>query len=605
MSTRPRRNHLFSMHCMDLITPTYMKLSGTISTLVLLLVGLAGCASPEAPPLTKPNVILIITDDQGYNDIAAHGNGMIETPHLDTLHAESIRLTNFHVDPTCSPTRSALMTGRYSTRTGVWHTIMGRSLMAPEEVTLAEVFKANGYRTGMMGKWHLGDNYPTRPQDQGFDEVVWHKAGGVGQGADYWGNDYFDDTYWRGEEPEPFTGYCTDVWFDEATAFIERNQDAPFFLYLATNAPHGPFLVDESYSQPYTDQGVTEPMDRFYGMITNIDENVGRLRAQLDALGLSENTMLIFMSDNGTAAGEEKEVEAGQWQGFSAGMRGKKGSEYEGGHRVPFFVHWPAGNLTGGTDVDQLAAHIDVLPTLADLLDLSVPHTKPLDGTSLKETMMGDQNALRDRTLLVHSQRIEYPEKWRKSAVMTDQWRLVNQHELYDIKADPGQLNDVASEHPDIVASLQSAYEDWWTSLSSEFDGYVRLRLGAAENPTTLMSHDWHSHDGPVPWHQRHVQDNLIANGYWAVDVAEAGQYSVTLLRWPRHTNQPMGVTRARLSVGDFNETVVLAETDTEATFDLNLEAGPTRLQSWLTAPSGDEFGAYFVEVVKNDDTSE
>ncbi|MEE8467884.1 MAG: sulfatase-like hydrolase/transferase, partial [Planctomycetota bacterium] len=199
---------------------------------------------------TPPNVILVITDDQGYGDLAGHGNAMISTPHMDRLRRESVRLTDFHVDPTCSPTRSALMSGRYSTRTGVWHTIMGRSLMDGGEETLAEVFRANGYRTGMFGKWHLGDNYPTRPQDQGFEHVVWHHGGGVGQGPDYWGNDYFDDTYEVDGQWQKFSGYCTDVWFREATAFIEREDERPFFAYLSTNAPHGPFLVAESYSQP-------------------------------------------------------------------------------------------------------------------------------------------------------------------------------------------------------------------------------------------------------------------------------------------------------------------------------------------------------------------
>ena len=311
--------------------------------IVFCLVGLR--CNPATDPVSAPNIIIIITDDQGYGDVGAHGNSVIQTPHLDELWSESVRMTNFHVDPTCSPTRSALMTGRYSTRTGVWHTIMGRSLMDTNEQTLAEVFQANGYKTGMVGKWHLGDNYPLRPQDQGFEDVVWHKGGGVGQGPDYWGNDYFDDTYWRGDVPEPFEGYCTDVWFSEAMRFVEENKEDPFFLYLSTNAPHGPFLVDEKYSQPYTDQGVPAPMDAFYGMITNIDENLGALRTKLDELGLSENTLLIYMADNGTAAGVARTDAEGDWKGFNAGMRGIKGSEYEGGHRIPFLVHWPAKGL--------------------------------------------------------------------------------------------------------------------------------------------------------------------------------------------------------------------------------------------------------------------
>ncbi len=554
---------------------------------------------PAPEDTSPPNVILIITDDQGYGDVGAHGNTMIQTPHLDELWAESVRLTNFHVDPTCSPTRSALMTGRYSTRTGVWHTIMGRSLMDSGEQTIAEVFQANGYKTGLVGKWHLGDNYPLRPQDQGFEEVVWHKGGGVGQGPDYWGNDYFDDTYWRGDIPEPFEGYCTDVWFREAAAFIEKNQDNPFFLYLSTNAPHGPFLVDEKYSAPYTAQGVPAPMDAFYGMITNIDENLGQLRAQLESLGLAENTLLIYMVDNGTAAGLARD-ESAAWQGYNAGMRGIKGSEYDGGHRVPFLVHWPARGLDDGRDVDQLAAHIDVMPTLVEALDLQKPPAAPIDGTSLLAAIEGDAEILRDRTLLVHSQRIEYPEKWRKSSVMTDRWRLVNQHELYDIKADPGQENDVSAANEAVVAELQAAYESWWTDLATVFDGYVRITVGSrVENPVELMSHDWHSNNAAVPWHQRHVTDGLMSNGFWALNVEQGGTYQIGLYRWPKAETRAMEATAARITLGDAEQSIALTSTDTVALFEVDLPAGPINLQSWLTDTSGEAYGAYFVEITR------
>ncbi|MCA9021466.1 MAG: sulfatase-like hydrolase/transferase, partial [Planctomycetaceae bacterium] len=235
-----------------------------LTCILILMVSLKDCPA-DTPALGKPNILLIITDDQGYGDIAAHGNQMIKTPNLDQLYQKSLRLTNFHVDPTCAPTRSALMTGRYSTRTGVWHTIMGRSLMDTNEVTLAEVFKSNGYRTGLFGKWHLGDNYPLRPQDQGFDTVVQHGGGGVGQTPDYWQNDYFDDTYLRNGKPEKFQGYCTDIWFDETLKFIEEDSTKPFFAYLSTNAPHSPYLVDPKYSDPYEEKEVPKQMAAFYG----------------------------------------------------------------------------------------------------------------------------------------------------------------------------------------------------------------------------------------------------------------------------------------------------------------------------------------------------
>jgi arylsulfatase A-like enzyme len=574
---------------------------------LLLLVGavLPGCqrdhASAATPDrLIRPNVLIVLTDDQGYGDVAGHGNTMIETPHLDALRAESVRLTDFHVDPTCSPTRSALMTGRFSTRTGVWHTIMGRSLMDGGEETLAEVFRANGYRTGMFGKWHLGDNAPTRPQDQGFEHVVWHHGGGVGQGPDHWDNDYFDDTYEVNGEWRPFEGYCTDVWFREATKFIEREDARPFFAYLSTNAPHGPFLVDEAYSKPYEDRGVATTMARFYGMITNIDENLGGLRARLTELGLDENTVIVFMTDNGTAAGHAKRgKEEGTWPGFRAGMRGHKGSEYEGGHRVPFFVSWPGGDVGGGRDVDALAAHVDVLPTLVELCGLEDTTQRPLDGASFASALRGDGPAPSERTLFVHSQRVERPRKWRKCAVMTERWRLVNGEELYDVVLDPAQERDVAAHHADVVAELRAAYEKWWASLEGVMGETVHIHLGGDEDPVDLMSHDWHTNDQGTPWHQNHVRNGYVGNGPWAVDVRQAGTYDVTLLRWPAHLGRAMGATTAEIAIGGVERSMALDPGATNATFRVELPVGPTELLTTLTREDGERHGAYFASVTR------
>ncbi|MCD6304363.1 MAG: arylsulfatase [Planctomycetes bacterium] len=564
----------------------------------------AAKAGAKAGAKARPNVVLIITDDQGYGDVAALGNKMIHTPNMDELWSQSVRLTNFHVDPTCSPTRSALMAGRYSNRTGIWHTIMGRSLMDPREVTIAEAFRANGYATGMFGKWHLGDNYPLRPQDQGFDYVVCHKGGGVGQGPDWWGNDYFDDTYWRNGKPEQFKGYCTDVWFREATRFIERNRNRPFFCYIATNAPHGPLNVSDKYAEPYRRKGVPEAMSRFYGMIENIDENLGRLRRRLEQLHLADDTILVFLTDNGTShgigRGKGKNGPGGDsWRGFNAGMRGTKGSEYDGGHRVPLFIYWPAGKLTGGRDADQLCAHIDVQPTLIDLCGLKRPPGPPLDGVSLRPILYGDRKALRDRILFVHSQRIAHPQKWRKTAVMTDRWRLVNGKELYDIRRDPGQRNNVAGEHPDVVRRLSKAYDAWWESLKPTFSRYVRIGLGSdADNPTRLMSHDWLvENQKDSVWNQGQVQHGVAASGPWAVQVVRDGRYRFDLYRWPKHLDRPMDSTHARLKIGSIELQKDISPQDVRARFELDLKAGPAMLQTWLTGKDGKKFGAYFVWV--------
>ncbi|MBC8468935.1 MAG: arylsulfatase [Planctomycetes bacterium] len=542
----------------------------------------------------RPNVVLVMTDDQGYGDLGCYGNPVIQTSNLDSLYTQSIRLTDFHVGPTCSPTRAALMTGHYCNRTGVWHTIMGRSLLRKDEVTIADVFSASGYRTAIFGKWHLGDNYPFRPQDRGFGEVLIHGGGGVGQGPDYWGNDYFDDTYFHNGKPKKFEGYCTDIWFDGAMKFIEANKARPFFCYIPTNAPHGPYNVADKYSKPYRDKGVEKNQANFYGMITDIDENMGRLMRRLKELGLEENTILIFMTDNGTSGG------------YSGGMRGKKGSEYEGGHRVPCFIRWPDGGLTGGIDVDRLTAHIDLLPTLIGLCGLKKPRGVKFDGDSIVQLLRREDKSWPERILITDSQRIEHPEKWRKSAVMTDKWRLINGNELYDIKADPEQKSDIADRNPQAVEKLRKAYEDWWMDVSGRFDEYCETILGSdKQNPTRLMSHDWHTEK--VPWNQGAVRSGMQANGFWAVEIERDGRYQFELRRWAKELDvgineaiaggKVITATEARLTIADQDMTVPVSRNARAVTFDLRLRAGKTRLQTWFLDNRGNSRGAYYVYV--------
>ncbi|MDE0123938.1 MAG: arylsulfatase [Bryobacterales bacterium] len=583
---------------------------------VLALVAAVGCGAPVDD---RPNIILVITDDQGYGDVGAHGNTKIRTPHLDAMHAESVRLTNFHVDPTCSPTRSALVTGRYSSRTGVWHTIMGRSIVHRDEKTFADVLAGAGYSTAFFGKWHLGDTSPYRPIDRGFQEAVYHGGGGVGQTPDYWGNDYFDDTYWHNGEPTAYEGYCTDVFFDNALRFIgaqAENGTSPFFVYLSTNAPHGPFLVDEKYSKPYADAGVPSPMDKFYGMIENIDDNMGRLRARLDDLGIADNTLLIFMTDNGTAAGvtnthptqrvgstneqllarAEKLADEQAWQGFNAGMRGRKGSEYDGGHRVPFFMRWPAGSLGEPRDVGNLTAHIDVLPTFADIAGVAVQPDLDWDGTSLLPLLRGEEWS--DRTLTVHSQRIRYPERWRKSSVMTERYRLVNGEELYDMESDPGQVRDIAEENPEAVAMLKDAYDAWWGRIDDRFDQHVHLDIGSdAENPARITAHDWLPPDDSVqvPWNQGHVSRAPAVNGTWNINVAQAGTYEFSLYQRDMPAEFPIEAAEATLRIGEAEASAPVPDGASSVQFTMDLPAGKTTMDTLFKARDGSERGAFFV----------
>lgn len=562
--------------------------------------------SAAGRPPRRPNVILVMTDDQGYGDLACHGNPVIRTPSLDKLHGQSVRLTDFHVAPLCTPTRAQLMTGRDAVRTGAWATTWGRSMPRADEITIAQVFKDGGYRTGMFGKWHLGDNYPYRPEDRGFDDVLRHGGGGVGQAPDWWGNDYFDDTYCHNGHWTPCRGYCTDVWFDGAIRFIEAHRTQPFFVYLSTNAPHGPYLVADEYKNLYAGKP-NVPHAAFYGMITNIDENMGRLMAKLDTLGLAENTILVFLTDNGTSAGVRAARGGRPQVGFSAGMRGTKGSVFDGGHRVPCFIRWP-GRLGVPRDVGTLTCCQDLLPTLASLCGVKAPADRKLDGRDISPLLAGEGAAWPDRSLIVQCSQTTTPPPKGRAAVLTQRWRLVGDRQLHDIQADPGQKTDVAAKHPEVVARLRAAYEQWWREVSRRFDDVSHIVIGSdRENPTALSSFDWHG-VARVPWSQGAVRGGSPVNGWWAVDVARGGTYEISLRRWPQAVDKPIiaaanggkavPVTKARLRVADVDETMPVTAHMAAATFTVTLEPGATRLQTWLIdEKSGTSRGAYYVQV--------
>ena len=565
-----------------------------------------------------PNVILIITDDQGYGDLACHGNKNIKTPNIDSLHAQSTRLTNFHVGPTCAPTRAALMTGRYCNRTGVWHTVMGRSLLRKDETTLANVFADTGYKTAFFGKWHLGDNYPFRPQDRGFGEVLAHGGGGITQAPDHWNNDYFDDTYFHNGNPKKCTGYCTDIWFEGAMEFIEQNKNKPFFCYLATNAPHGPFNVPQKYIDMYKDNPDV-PNANFYGMITNIDDNLGLLEKKLKQLDLTENTIMIFMTDNGTAAGFKNS------KGFNANMRGTKGSEYDGGHRVPFFIRYPNSSIKPANDINNITAHVDVMPTLIDMCKLTPKTKNEFDGTSLTPLLFDQNQTWPSRTLVTDSQRVENPIKWRKSAVMTDRYRLVNGTELYDMTTDPSQKNNIAKTNTILVKKLRARYDKWWASVSDKFDEFCPIIVGhPAENPTRLSSHDMHNSENyqNLPaWNQAQVRAAPSHYGFWAIDVAKTGTYKFELMRWPKEANAPINATipqtetvpgnfnfkkgkqlnikSATIKIAHITKTSPVTDKDYAATFTLKLKAGQTKLITEFTDDQDKTRGAYYVYVTR------
>ena len=574
----------------------------------------------------KPNVVFVLTDDQGYPPLGCHGHPFIQTPNLDAFHGESVRFDQFHTGTTCAPSRAGLLTGHYCNSTGVWHTIGGRSLLRRGEWSLATALAGAGYSTGIFGKWHLGDEYPYRPQDRGFQRVVCHGGGGISQQPDYWGNDYFDDTYTVDGVPRKHEGYCTDVFFREAMAFIETHRHAPFFCYLSTNAPHGPFNVEPRYRDLYSRHTASEPYARFLGMITNIDENFGRLRAKLRELDLEENTILIFMSDNGqTPVGDPAA------RMFNAGMRGFKGSPYDGGHRVPFLIRWPGGGLATGRSIGQLASYVDFMPTLLDLCGVPVSAGRTFHGESLRPLLEGRVDAhWADRVVVTDTQRVAYPLKWRLSCAMKDTWRLVNRTELYNIAGDPGQERNVAATQPRLVAELQRAYEDWWSLCSRQMDDDVPLSIGAeAQERTVLRTHDLRNEtDQGTVWNQGQVRQGEACLGWWEIMVEREGDYEFDLRRWPEEAGHglcggiegadviyrrdgiepgaeclytggvPLPLDIACLEVSGFPAQFVPVDPGAPgALFRVRLPAGPRHVRAEFSAAGGFHSAAYYIYV--------
>ncbi|QDU10535.1 arylsulfatase [Gimesia aquarii] len=358
----------------------------------LLALGDLFSAHAKVSQSVRPNVVLILTDDQGYGDVGFHGNTKIKTPHLDQMAAKGIELSRFYCSPVCAPTRASLMTGRYYYRTGVIHTSRGGAKMHGDEVTIAELLKDAGYKTGIFGKWHLGDNFPMRPQDQGFEQSLIHKSGGLGQSPDQ-PNSYLNPWLWKNGTKQKVVGYCSDVFFKAAIDFIDRQKtdQQPFFVYLPTNAPHTPLEVSPSYWQPYQKAGLNETTAKVYGMISNLDDNVGKLMSYLKRSHLLDTTIVLFIGDNGP-----------QQKRFNSGLRGRKSSTYEGGIRVPFLAQWP-GRFQEGTKSDLIAAHIDILPTLLALTKTPLPASLELDGVDLSEVLLNQSKVLPERSLFFRS----------------------------------------------------------------------------------------------------------------------------------------------------------------------------------------------------------
>ena len=546
---------------------------------------LAGCQTHAAEntrdtapfAVERPNIILIITDDQGYGDLGCHGNPHIKTPNIDRLYAESTRLTQFHVCPVCTPTRASLMTGRYNYRTGAIDTYRGRAMMHPDEITVAEVLASNGYKTGIFGKWHLGDCYPLRAMDQGFNESLVIKGGGLAQPSDPPGSGYFDPVLMHNGEDEKRTGYCTDIYTSACIDFVRANKERPFFAYLPANAPHTPLFIDDKYVQPYLNLGISEATAKTYGMIANLDENIGRLMAEIDTLGLREKTIVIFMTDNGPQMPKDPR--------YNAGMRGEKATVYQGGIRVPFFFRWP-GVVPAGRDVDRVAAHIDVMPTLMAMCNAADASNTDRDGVNLLGTLIGEENVWPDRTIFTQWHRGDAPELYVNCMARNQRYKMVNGKEIYDLQSDPNEQRDIASERPEVLAQLRIEYEAWFRDVGAT-RGYdpPRIYIGAPEaREVTLTQQDWrgiHSSKG----------DEI---GQWELEVITEGKYRVEV-QFPGIE----GEGPVELNIGRAQAKANLAKGASGHVFDgISLVKGAASLMASVTK-KGVTRGPKYVYIVK------
>ena len=513
-----------------------------------------------------PNVVVVLTDDQGYGDLSVHGNPYVKTPHLDALAKQSVRFNRFYVNSFCAPTRAALLTGRYPLRCGVWGVTHSKETMRASEVTLGEAFRAAGYRTGYFGKWHNGEQFPYTPPGQGFDEFLGFCNGHT--------NNYFDATLLKGSTPTPTKGYISDVLTDASIEFIKRNRAAKFFCFVSFNAPHSPYQVEDKYYDKFRAGGFDERTSGFYGMCENIDDNVGRLLQALDKADLAANTIVLFLTDNGGTAGVRH---------FNAGMRGGKTSVHEGGCRVPLFVRWPE-QFQQPHVVKELASHIDIYPTLLDLCGIDPPDGPPIDGVSLRPLLEGRSADWPARTLFTHnpiSADNRYP-----GAVRTARYRLVrtirgpqggssakpndgsaSKWMLFDMQADPGEKRDLAKQHPDIVAKLSQEYEAWYDDISREPLTRLPIQVGhAQENPVTLNAPQAYfegnlrfdhgpgfAHDWLTDW------NDMQAKVWFELDVVRDGKYEVELRYACPHADAQ---TKLRVLVADDDRTVHLSSAD-------------------------------------------
>lgn len=464
----------------------------------------------------RPNVIIVLSDDQGYGDLSCHGNPWLKTPCIDSFAKQGTELTRFYVSPLCSPTRSSILTGRYNLRCGVHGVTRGYQTMRSGETTIAADFKSAGYKTAIFGKWHLGSVYPYVPYAEGFDEFI-----GFRQGHEI---NYWNSMLEKNGTPYPVKGFITDVLTDESIRYIDSHRSDPFFLYLAFNVPHTPSQAPRDLFEHYRQFDISDYDASIYAMMANLDSNVGRLLTHLNQMNLEEDTIVIFASDNGPNGYR-----------YNCGFRGMKGQVDEGGVRVPFFIRWP-GHLRKNVQMNEMAAHIDLYPTLLSLCGITPLKGKAIDGIDLSG-FLKRQELLPDRKFFTHHA-ADTPKLSDSGAVRTNRYCLVDQTKLYDLLKDPCQNTDIASEHPEQVKVLGEAYDRWFEDVTKGVDyGRLPIQVGhPEENPVTMPAtqayftgalHFW-GKDGWA-WDWVTGWTNQKDEIYWDIEVVQAGKYLVDL----------------------------------------------------------------------------
>ena len=541
----------------------------------------------------QPNVVFVLSDNQSYYEVGYHGNDVVQTPNLDRFASQGVDFTQFFTAPFCSPSRASLLTGRRAMRMRVYDTIGGVSMLPNESTTIAELLRAEGYATGIFGKWHLGDSYPLLPQQQGFETVFMHGGGGVGQLPDYYGNTLFDTTFWENDKPVHTDGFNTDVLFERAMRFIKKHQDEPFFAFVSTPVTHKPWAAPEAYKKPYKDKGLGGKA-ALYGQITNLDDNMGRLLKQLQALNLAEDTIVVFMTDQGKGLRGAPERIKRRAKGATNAMG------WDHRLRVVFTVRYPE-RVEGGRVEKTIASSVDLLPTLAEWCGVNRKPEAPLDGRSLVP-LLENPNAdwPSDRPIVIQCPRGRNPSKWKNATVKTRRWRLVGKNQLFNARRDPFQTNNVADKRPEVLKRLRAEYESFWSEFNEDRPPLARPVLGSPEWPEVrLVGMDWCK--GNKPWTQGSLNGNQ--RGSWAVRVARSGRYRVELRRYPREADKPHLAEHAQLMVG--GEKVAERNVDpgeNTVTFNVELPSGKTTIKSLLTVANKDKynsnrFSAYFAYV--------